>query len=140
MVISVTHRMLAVEIDKGRELLPASGNMETPDYIVIHGDGEHPMFINYRNEEGDLTEYGLHTDNMGKSRRSVSVAVTEREFKMKRFAAFIADLARNNNIPCDRIIRHKDATGRICPEFADDVRWVRFIRKVRAALDKTSES
>ena len=56
-----------------------------------------------------------------------------KEETVNNAAAFVADLMQTYNIPIDRVIRHYDVTGKICPApFVSDAAWAQFKERVKA--------
>ena len=63
------------------------------------------------------------------------------EYKtVENAAELIRHLMNKHNIPIDRVIRHYDVTGKICPApYVDDIEWAKFKSKVTGGNAMTIE-
>ena len=95
---------------------------------ALQGSGGHTFYKKCRNSNSIGIELCSRKDSKGN--------YYFKEETMRNAAALVRELMREYNVPIDRVIRHYDITGKICPApFISEKAWEKFKELIMKGVD-----
>ena len=137
-------RLAAIESGEKDEQLryrstsPDEAN-RTYEVIVIHGS-DHDMSCHYRNYDGkiypagiELSDIAWHCGNWNMCMKSIAIDIGNDvldEDGEASLANVVQKLQQEYSIPAEKVIRHKDKTGKECPAQYSDEEWLALKQRI----------